>query len=258
MTDLRVAFAGDRAVAVEILEYLLVENVRPVAVCVSGPATASHDEELLQRCTHLRGDAISRGREFRSPRFVDVLRAEQVDLFLSVHFPYIVPPEVLAVPTMASLNLHPSFLPYNRGWHTVTWALLEDTPVGATLHVMDDGLDTGPIVHQRRLDIRPHDTAAEIYPRLARLEVQVFKEAWPDIAGRLLYTREQDPAIATSHSRADLSDDVRRLDLGVPQTARALLTRLRALTTSRHEEAAYFEEGGMRYLVQVKLAEADA
>lgn len=253
MTDLRFAFAGDRAIAVDVLDFLLNEGVSPVALLVPALDAASHAGDLAQRCNYLPDQAIARGKDFRSERFLDLLRAERVDLLLSVHFPYLIPPDVLAIPRLGALNLHPSYLPYNRGWHTVTWALLDGTPVGATLHVIDEGMDRGPIVNQRLLEVYPSDTAADIYPRLASLEFDVFTEAWPEIAAGTIVARPQDIGLATTHKRGDLSESVRRIPLDSPITGREFLRHLRALTTSRLDEAAFFEEGGHRYCVQVSV-----
>ena len=74
------------------------------------------------------------GREFRERTGIAFLGELELDLILCVHFPYLLPPEVLSIPSKGCLNLHPAYLPWNRGWHTPSWAILEDTPGGATLH----------------------------------------------------------------------------------------------------------------------------
>ena len=128
-------------------------------------ASGKHEQcadELLQ-CA---GDVeVLRGAEFRAPSGIERLRAIGADYIVSVHFPYIIPPEVLAIPSIGSLNLHPAFLPYNRGWHTPSWAILEDTPYGATLHWIDEGVDTGDIAISRQLETRVSDTAHTLYQR---------------------------------------------------------------------------------------------
>jgi len=76
--------------------------------------------------------------------------------------------DVLGIPTIGVLNCHSGMLPRYRGMDVVEWALLEDhfDQVGQTLHLMDAGVDTGPILLQRRLDLRPGDTIASIRTRL--------------------------------------------------------------------------------------------
>src|ERR1700694_4543671 len=137
MSQLRIAFAGDRDIGTWILEFILSHGVHPVALLVPEKSRASHSDELRKLCSDLAEECIMVGASFREPAGIDKLRSLNLDYILGVHFPYLVPESVLAVSGRGFLNLHPAYLPFNRGWHTPTWAILEGTPVGATLHFMD-------------------------------------------------------------------------------------------------------------------------
>jgi len=252
----RFAFAGDRDVAVQVLDVLLEAGHRPVALLLTEPGRASHAHELESRCGFLPPEAILRGGEFRQPEALELLRSLRLDWILGIHFPYLVPPEVLELPREGVLNLHPALLPWNRGWHTPTWGILEGTAVGATLHFMDAGIDTGDIVHQRSLEPDPDDTADTLYRRLKDLEVDVFREAWPGLVDGSYRRMPQEAGAGTVHRRRDLfQPSVQRIELEETVTAGDLLRRMRALTTSRWDEAAYFEADGRRYRVQVSVRE---
>lgn len=97
------------------------------------------------------------------------------DLLLSVHWPHIFRTRVLTRFREGCLNLHNAYLPWNRGAHACSWAILDGTPHGASLHWIDEGLDTGDIFYQEQLTILPTDTADSLYQRTADLEVEVFK-----------------------------------------------------------------------------------
>ncbi len=188
-----------------------------------------------------------------------MMRDLDLDYIVGVHFPYIIPDEVLAIPRVGVTNLHPSLLPFNRGWHTPSWAILDETPAGVTLHFMDSGLDTGDIVAQVELEVRPYDTANSLYARLLDLEVSLFRESWPLLAGGDPPRRPQSKDAGTNHNRADLGTDaVRRIDLDSAEPTADILRRLRALTTNDPGEAAYFEHDGKRYRVQVTVAPDEA
>ena len=101
-----------------------------------------------------------------------------------MHFPYLLRRPVLDTARAGVLNLHPSYLPYNRGWHTPTWAILDGTPAGASLHYIDESLDTGDLVCQKQAEIDPSDTAHTLYAKLKVLEVQVFTEGMAADKGR--------------------------------------------------------------------------
>jgi methionyl-tRNA formyltransferase len=250
---LRVAYAGDRDIGVWVLDHLLARGCVPAALLVSGEKRASHARELEARLPHLAGQ-VFRGAEFRTPAGLEALGALELDYIVAVHFPYLFPPEVLRLPRMGVLNLHPALLPYNRGWHTASWAILEGTPAGATLHFMNEGVDTGDIVHQREQVVSPADTADTLYQQVKRLELEVFKEGWAMIEAGAVSRTPQALGNGTSHRREELlRDDVRRIDPDAPVPARDLLRRLRALTTNTAAEAAYIEVDGVRYGVRVTL-----
>ena len=256
---LSIGFAGDRQIAVQILDFLLAEGIRPEVLLVSADGRASHADELISRCEHLTSERILRGAGFRTSGGKKVIASARLDLMVGIHFPYIVPAELLALARIGWLNLHPAYLPWNRGWHTASWALLEDTPLGATLHFMDEGIDTGDIVHQRSLDIGPGDTADVLYPRLQQLEYEVFREAWPDIRGNTYRRMAQAPDAGSHRTVEDLAaSGIQRIDPAEQVAAGELLRKLRALTTNRADEAAYFESEGKRYRVRVEVIEQDA
>lgn len=103
------------------------------------------------------------------------LLAHTADLWVSVHWPFIFRHEQLATPKLGIVNVHNSYLPWNKGAHACTWAIVDRTPHGATMHWIDEGVDTGPILFQERVEIDPEDTAHSLYQKTADAEVRVFK-----------------------------------------------------------------------------------
>jgi len=252
---LNIAFAGDRDVSVDVLTTLLELGDRPQALLLSDQDRASHDAALVALCERAGiSPPIIRGRELSSAASVELLQRLELDYIVCVHFPYILRRPVLETARRGVLNLHPSYLPYNRGWHTPTWAILDGTPAGASLHYVDESLDTGDVVCQRTAVIDPADTAHTLYAKLKKLEVQVFKEGWRQIRDGSATGTPQTDRQATAHRRQSLFDPaVQRLELNAVVRTRDLLRQLRALTTNRLDEAAYFETGAQKYRVQVTI-----
>jgi methionyl-tRNA formyltransferase len=256
--SLRVAFAGDRDISVRVLKYLLGRDIRPLALLISDPGQESHADDLRALCSYLTSDLIFVGRAFRQPEAASILASLELDYIVSIHFPYIFPVETLSLPRFGVINLHPAYLPHNRGWHTPSWAILEDSPAGATLHFMDSGVDTGDIIHQKQLRASPGDTANTLYSRIKELEFEVFIEAWPQIESGTYKRQAQNPLQGSSHKRSDmLKPDIQRIDLEEQVQAGILLKRLRALTTNKIEESGYYEVDGKRYYVQLAIHEAN-
>ena len=241
---MRIAFAGDREIAVKVLDHIASTGVEPLALLLASEKKASHFRHLYVRS---KGCCTMRGTEFRTERGIELLKSLDLDYLICVHFPYLVPKEVLDIPKYGVVNLHPSFLPYNRGWHTPSWALWNGTPAGATLHYMDEGVDTGSIIHQKQTDIRPDDTADSLYQRMMETEFEVFNEAWP-----LFFDGKVDSA---PQPKTGVVWNPHHLKLiqQLGQKEQNVVGRLRALTTNKVSEAAWFEENGVRYRVQVKI-----
>lgn len=127
---------------------------------------------------------------------------EGVDFLVSYGYPFIIPTDVLLRFPRRAINLHISYLPWNRGADPNLWSFLEDTPKGVTIHYIDTGLDTGDILAQRKIAVRPDDTLRTSYQRLADEIEALFKETWPEIRLGRLAGRPQ-PRGGSIHRRKD-------------------------------------------------------
>ena len=103
------------------------------------------------------------------------MMAHKADLWVSVHWKQIFKPHQIAMPKHGIVNVHNSYLPWNKGAYACTWAIIDKCPHGATMHWIDEGVDTGPILIQRRVEVDDMDTANELYQRTANVEVEIFK-----------------------------------------------------------------------------------
>ena len=81
-----------------------------------------------------------------------------------------------------AINLHISYLPWNRGADPNLWSFIDDTPKGVTLHYIDAGIDTGDIIAQTKIDFSSEETLSSSYKKLKLLIESLFKEHWPDIS----------------------------------------------------------------------------
>jgi methionyl-tRNA formyltransferase len=254
MTDRPYLFAGDRQLAVDALALLLEKRDPPAVLCVSDGPAASHRDDLTRMFQAAGGRRVISSAHLRDGALRDELRAEELDFALSVHFPHIIDRALLSVPRRGWLNLHPALLPWNRGWHTPTWAILEGTPAGVTLHRMAEAVDAGEILAQREVVVAPEDTAHTLYGRLLGEELRLLDDVWGIVRSDNWPRMPNRADEGTTHKRADLfSDRVQRIDLDRSYSARTLIDHLRGLTTNRLAEAAYFEVGSRRYRVRIDI-----
>jgi len=251
-----VVYGGDREISVRALRFILKQGLKPVALMIPDDNKATHAQELITLCHYLDSSRILKGAQFRTEDGKSLLKRLYPDYILCIHFPYVIPKEVLEIPKRGVINLHPAYLPYNRGWHTPSWAIWEGTPYGATLHFMDEGIDTGDIIHQKQIEVLPDDTADSLYQRVKRLEFEVFQEAWPSIVSHTYTPKPQSPKEGTTHRRADIAS-IQPVDLNAQVKAGDLIRLLRALTTDNIKESAYFETDGKRYRMQLRISKED-
>lgn len=100
------------------------------------------------------------------------------DAMVVVAYGLMLPAAVLAIPRLGCLNIHASLLPRWRGAAPIQRAIeAGDAETGISIMRMDAGLDTGPILLERRLDIRPNETAGTLFDRLAQLGAATIIEA---------------------------------------------------------------------------------
>lgn len=131
-------------------------------------------------------------------RITNKLTAEMVEALnpsfvISFNYKHIVTPDVLQLLKGKIVNLHTSLLPFNRGASPNFFSFLDDTPKGVTIHVMDEGLDTGDILCQRELFFdEEKETFATTYQALLEAMVQLFQENWEDMKnGRIQPVKQQ-------------------------------------------------------------------
>ena len=106
-------------------------------------------------------------------------RAESFDFALSYTYRHIISPEVLAALNHEVLNIHNSFLPFNRGADPNLWSIVSDTPRGVTIHFMDESLDKGHILAQTVVPLLECDTLESSYNALDRAAKELFKSIYP-------------------------------------------------------------------------------
>lgn len=168
---MRLLFAGTPAVAVPALEALLASRHEVVAVLTRADARAGRGRQLAPSPVRERAEAA--GIEVitdrpRSEGFVERLTALEIDCAPVVAYGEILPPHVLAVPTLGWVNLHFSVLPAWRGAAPVQRAIIAgDEVTGATTFLIEEGLDTGPVLGAATETIRRRDTAGDLLGRLA-------------------------------------------------------------------------------------------
>jgi methionyl-tRNA formyltransferase len=120
------------------------------------------------------------------------------DVIVVMAYGQILPRTILEIPSLACLNLHASLLPRHRGAAPIQASIASgDSETGITVMYMDEGLDTGDILLQHKIDILPTDTGGSLHDRLAQIAPETLLEALKFLAQGNAPRVPQDNALAT-------------------------------------------------------------
>ncbi len=251
---MRLVCFANNWIAWQVLEFLATEPDQIAALVLHPPARRKYGDEILA-AIDLPADRIFDGSTLRDPAVVNALGDLEPDIGVSLMFGYILRRPLLDVFPAGAINLHPSYLPYNRGNHANVWSIVEGTPAGVTLHYMDEGVDTGDVIVQQRVDVDPADTGETLYRKLERAAVHLFKQNWSLIRSGSP-PRHPQTGTATCHRAGDL-ERLDRIDLDRTYAARELIDILRARTFPPYA-AAHIEVDGRRIQLRLDLDELQA
>ncbi len=154
------------------------------------------DDSPAERMAVAGGVPVTRARSIAEAAARVV--ADAPDAVAVACFPWRLPPWLLALPRLGCLNVHPSLLPAGRGPEPVFWTLRRgERESGATVHLMDAGFDTGPVVAQVQMPVPDDARAPDLESALMALGGTLLVDALPKLAAGSLRPIPQDDAAAT-------------------------------------------------------------
>lgn len=149
------------------------------------------------------------------------------DLVISYNYNYMIDGQVIDRMEGSILNLHISYLPWNRGFSPNIWSFIDRTPQGVTIHQLNEGLDKGKILYQERccFDAK-EETFATSYDKLNQMIVALFQKNWVEIrAGK--YRPYEQEGKGSYHSKKDLELLQRRIKFDWDDNVEDFLIRYR-------------------------------
>lgn len=194
---LRIVFFGTAELACASLRALArTPQFRVVAVVTQPDKPRGRDMRLQPSAVKASALELNipvlQPKRARDEAFITQIRELAPDLSVVVAYGQILPQALLDVPKYGSLNVHTSLLPKHRGAAPIQWAILSgDSETGVTIMKMDAGLDTGPILTERRTPISETDTSQILHDRLAEMGAELLVETIPAWVGGGITPRPQ-------------------------------------------------------------------
>ena len=149
-----------------------------------------------------------------APLTLALVESFDPDLVISFGYRHIVRPRILESLGNKILNLHISYLPWNRGADPNFWSWLENTPKGVTIHLMDAGLDTGAILFQKEVQFNDSETLASSYEILQAEIVDLFQNNLEHILNLDFDPKPQEIDAGSNHKSADKQEYFEALPKG--------------------------------------------
>ena len=174
---MRLIVHGQQAFGQTVLERLIERGENIVGVFCAPETTGRPDP--LKLAAEQAGIPIFQPASYKSQEAADTMSELNADLCIMAYVTLIVPSFVLNIPKYGSIQYHPSLLPDHKGPSSINWPIIQGkTKTGLTIFWPDDGLDTGPILLQKKVDILPDDTLGSLYfNKLFPLGVDAMIEA---------------------------------------------------------------------------------
>jgi methionyl-tRNA formyltransferase len=225
---MRLAFAGTPDFAATALRALLAAGF-PVALVMAQPdrpagrgmkPSVGPVKQVALEC----GLPIAQPATLREPASWTALAESRADVLVVAAYGLLLPPAVLALPSRGCVNIHASLLPRWRGAAPIQRALLAgDDRTGVCIMQMDAGLDTGPVLLERAIPIRPDDTGGTLHDRLAALGAEAIVEALRQVEAGSAVARPQ-PAEGVTYA-AKIKPEEASLDFASPAEVLARAVR---------------------------------
>ncbi len=209
---MKLVFCGTPQFAVPTLEALLKAG-HEVALVVSQPDRPTGrggqiTAPPVKLAALAAGISVTQPEKIRgNADFRAVLEAIAPDAIVVVAYGRIIPPWMLTLPRLGCINLHASLLPRYRGAAPIQWAVaMGDAYTGNTTMLLEEGLDTGPILLQQTLEIAPRQTAVDLFDLLARSGAPLVVETLAGLANSTIHPEPQNHAFATFAPLLDRED----------------------------------------------------
>ncbi len=201
-TVMAIVFLGTPAFAVPSLRRLADEGYEIAAVYTQPDRPAGRGRHLtpppVKTAALAMGLPVRQPESLRDPLALAELTSLHPEVGIGVGYGQILRQEVLDIPPKGVLNVHPSLLPRHRGASPIPAAILAgDRETGATVMLMDPGIDSGPILAQRSLPIENQDTGGTLAEKLALLAASLLAETLPGWLRDEIEPQPQDHSLAT-------------------------------------------------------------
>lgn len=226
MSSARVVVFGYGRLALAALDTFARLAVTPAAVVVPGNRQGAEVDMVAARAAEQGLPLLVQPKRAALAPFLETLRAIAPDVLFVWSYTMLLPAELIAVAPKGAVNLHGGILPEYRGGHVMNWTLINgEQESAATLHYLDAGIDTGPVIGEQRFPIGWRDDITSVQVELQAAGERLLERWWPSIAAGTAPKTPQDESRARYYRMRSADDglvDWSRSNVAIYNLVRAL------------------------------------
>lgn len=201
MRENRCVFIGGKPIGNICLLELLKRHIVPDFV-IPNPDDKGKDRiwhESLIKVSRQNSLKVLLPKKLSDKKIIQKIKMAHPEIIFCIGSTRIIPPEIIKIPKLGCLNIHPGLLPEYRGRYSTAYAIFNgERTTGVTLHWIDEGIDSGPIIMQEKIKISSADTARDLYERFTIVGTKLFARflrIW--LSCKRIVSRKQDESRAT-------------------------------------------------------------
>lgn len=239
---------ADNFFGLEVIKFLKKNNENLVGIAVHPRKFRNKGKEILKVSRKIKtfqlGQNISKNN-------IEKIKKLKPDVILVVFWRFLLRQDLIKIPKYGAINFHMGYLPFNRGANPNVWPIIENTQAGWSIHKINEDIDSGWIIAQKKVNHYLEDTAKDLYFRILGNFIEVFKKKWNKIKKNKFKGKKIKTNKGTIHYRKQFKN-ISKINLKKKIYPLDLFNNIRAKMFEPYESA-YFFYKNKKYFVDIKI-----
>tara|TARA_R100001594_G_C4052941_1_gene265344 strand:+ start:4206 stop:4946 length:741 start_codon:yes stop_codon:yes gene_type:complete len=245
---MKIGICASKYVGYELLKFIF--NFGGVSFVIVNKDD-NYKDKISELCKHHNVECYD--IDVNSDEFISLNKKYNIDLVFMLWFPTIVKKLSLNSVNSGFINLHPSYIPWNRGMHPYYWSIVDGSVAGTTIHFIDENIDEGEILFQKKIDVSITDTGESLYEKNINETISLFKENYLNILNSNYELKKVDNSKGSFHLSKDIEKHS-KIDLNKKYKAIDLINIMRA-RSFKNGDSSHFTHNGKKYKINVDINE---
>jgi methionyl-tRNA formyltransferase len=250
---MKIVLLANNIVGKKIASFLIKKKEKIVLLGIHEKEKQKYTKDIID-IVNLPKSNIYTAKKLLDETVVNKIYSLKPDLIICAFWGYILKEKLIKIPSFGCINLHPGYLPYNRGLNPNVWPFIDQTPAGVTIHYIDENIDTGDIICRKKVKINEIDTAETLYNKTLDVIVKLFINNWEKIKLNRIKVIPQHrfENVSTYHSKKDI-ENLDFIDLNKNYTGLELINILKARSYSDRFYS-YYIKNGKKIFLRIQLS----